>query len=358
MEILQKISDYIDNYPQLKLVLNIIIVLMVLIPLNIFIFRIFKKFWNEPSLHVRKAYRTLKIPILWAIISLALIFTVNIYIDQLDEKFGISVINILKISIILSLAFLLIRITRVIREVVIGRLEIDTEDNLKARKAATQLRIFEKFIIFIVVVIAIASSLMVFEQVRQLGVNLLASAGIAGIIVGFAAQKSIATVLAGIQIALTQPIRIDDVVIVEGEWGWIEEINLTYVVVKIWDLRRLIVPITYFIDKPFQNWTRTSANILGTVFLYLDYNTPVEPIRNELTRILENTSYWDGKVNNIQVTNTNNQTMEVRALMSAKDSPTAWNLRVHVREKLIEFMQKNYPESLPKIRIDKLSDPR
>jgi len=198
----------------------------------------------------------------------------------------------------------------------------------------------------------LAAILMTFDKVRYLGTSLLASAGVAGIILGFAAQRSIGTLLAGIQIAITQPIRLDDVVIVENEWGRIEEITLTYVVVRIWDKRRLIVPTTYFIEKPFQNWTRVSADILGTVFIYTDYQVPVDKLREEFTRILEKSELWDRKTNVMQVTNATDRTIEIRALMSAADSPTAWDLRVHVREKLITFLQENYPDSLPRTRIE------
>jgi small-conductance mechanosensitive channel len=186
--------------------------------------------------------------------------------------------------------------------------------------------------------------------VRQFGASILASAGIAGIVVGFAAQRSIATLLAGFQIALTQPIRIDDVVIVEKEWGRIEDITLTYVVVRVWDLRRLVVPITYFIEQPFQNWTRSSADILGTVFLYVDYSVPLEPLRAEFTRILEHSRFWDGKVNVLQVTNAKEQTLEIRALASAADASLAWDLRCEIREKLITFVQQTFPDSLPRLR--------
>ncbi|MGB2599197.1 MAG: mechanosensitive ion channel domain-containing protein, partial [Candidatus Omnitrophota bacterium] len=194
--------------------------------------------------------------------------------------------------------------------------------------------------------------LMTFEKVRQLGTSLLASAGIIGVILGFAAQKTLGNFIAGLQIALAQPIRIDDVVIVEDEWGWIEEITLTYVIVRIWDLRRLVVPISYFIEKPFQNWTRISADILGSVFIYADYTVPVKELRSELTRILEESQHWDKKVNGLQVTNTTAQTVEIRALMSSVDSPTAWNLRCEVREKLLEFLQKRFPECLPRTRVE------
>ena len=207
-------------------------------------------------------------------------------------------------------------------------------------------------VVVIVVLVAVASMLMVFDKVRQLGVSLLASAGVVGIILGFAAQKSIATLFAGIQIAITQPIRLDDVVIVEGEWGWIEEITLTYVVVKIWDLRRLIVPVTYFLDSPFQNWTRTSADILGTVFIYADYTVPIDKLRDELKRILDASPLWDKKAWCMQVTNAKEQTLELRALMSARNSPKAWDLRCEVREKLVEFVKANYPDKLPRVRVE------
>jgi small-conductance mechanosensitive channel len=194
--------------------------------------------------------------------------------------------------------------------------------------------------------------LMVFESVRQFGTSILASAGIAGIIIGFAAQRSISTLLAGFQIALTQPIRIDDVVIVENEWGRVEDISLTYVTVRIWDLRRLILPISYFIERPFQNWTRTSADILGTVFLHVDYTVPLQPLRDELDRILAASPLWDGKVKVLQVTDAKPQTLELRALASAADASAAWDLRCEIREKLIAFLQTHYPASLPRVRAE------
>jgi small-conductance mechanosensitive channel len=209
-----------------------------------------------------------------------------------------------------------------------------------------------KVVIFIVAVLTLGIVLMTFDKVRQLGTSILASAGIAGIVIGFAAQRSIANLLAGLQLAFTGPINIDDVVIVEGEWGRIEEMTLTYVVVRIWDLRRLILPITYFIEKPFQNWTRVSADILGTVYLYVDYTVPVQAIREELERLLKNSEKWDGKVCSLQITDSKEQVVELRALMSAADASKAWELRCLIREQLISFVQKNYPESLPRMRAE------
>ncbi|MDC6404064.1 mechanosensitive ion channel domain-containing protein [Maribacter flavus] len=252
---------------------------------------------------------------------------------------------------IFAMTWLIIGILKVMKQLIIHRYDVNTTDNLKARKIYTQFNILERIVIFIVIILAVGAALMSFQEIRELGLSIFASAGVAGIIIGFSAQKLIGTVLAGIQIAIAQPIKLDDVVIVEGEWGRIEEITLTYVVVKIWDKRRLIVPTPYFIEKPFQNWTKTSSDILGTVFLYTDYKVPFDALRAELTRILENTDLWDKEVNVLQVTDSKANYVEIRALMSAKDSPTAWDLRVHVREKLITFLQKNYPESIVHNRV-------
>lgn len=255
------------------------------------------------------------------------------------------------VLLIVSLAWTLIVVLRIIKWVFLEKYDTSQADNLRSRKFHTQFNILERILIFLIVIIAIGLILMLFEDVRQIGVSVFASAGVLGIIIGLAAQRAIAAVLAGLQIAITQPIRLDDVVIIENEWGRIEEIALTYVVVNIWDKRRLIVPSTWFFEKPFQNWTRTTSEILGTVFLYTDYHVSFDALREELTRLLKNTPLWDGKVNVLQVTDAKERSIEVRALMSAKDSGTAWDLRVFIREKLIEFLQKNYPESLPKTRV-------
>lgn len=269
---------------------------------------------------------------------------------KLSEEYILILKQTTSLFFIALVSFLLVKATYVLDEYVIGRFDIDQKDNLRARKVRTQLNVLKKIVIIVVCILALGTMLMTFEKVRQLGTTILASAGIIGIVVGMAAQRTIGTFIAGLQIAFTQPIRIDDVVIVENEWGRIEEITLTYVVVKIWDLRRLVVPITYFIEKPFQNWTRVTADLLGTVYIYVDYTVPVEEVRAELQKILKDSELWDGKVCVLQVTNTSEHTLELRALMSAKDASTAWSLRCHVREKLVEFIQKNHPESLPKLR--------
>ena len=245
-----------------------------------------------------------------------------------------------------------VKIVYILRDALLSRYDINTRDNVHARSMHTQMRVITNIMVVVIALLTISIILMSFSQVRHIGVSLLASAGILGIVIGFAAQKTLGNFIAGIQIAFAQPIRLDDVVIIEGEWGWIEEITLTFVVVRIWDLRRLVVPISYFLEKPFQNWTRTSADLLGTVFIYTDYTISVKDVRNELTRILENSSKWDKKVNVLQVTNATDKTVELRALMSAGDSPTMWDLRCEVREKLLDFLQQRFPGCLPRIRIE------
>jgi small-conductance mechanosensitive channel len=252
---------------------------------------------------------------------------------------------------IFAATWLVIGVLKVIKKLIIHNYDVSSSDNLKARKIYTQFNILERIIIFIVVILAIGLALMSFEEIREIGVSIFASAGVAGIIIGFSAQKLIGTILAGIQIAVAQPIKIDDVVIVEGEWGRIEEITLTYVVVKIWDKRRLIVPTPYFIEKPFQNWTKSSSDILGTVFLHMDYRVPFDALRKELATILESTDLWDGEASNIQITDSKATYVEVRAMVSARNASDAWDLRVLVRERLITFLQENYPDSIAHNRV-------
>jgi small-conductance mechanosensitive channel len=260
--------------------------------------------------------------------------------------------QVTSILVIAAVTWLAIAATRVGRTMLTDRFDVTAADNLQARKIHTQYDVLSKIIIALAVILGVASVLMTFDQVRQLGAGILASAGIVGIIVGFSAQKSLGTLFAGIQIAITQPIRLDDVVIVEGEWGRIEEITLTYVVVRIWDQRRLVVPITYFIEKPFQNWTRVSADLLGTVYLHVDHTVPLDDLRGELKRIVEGDERWDGRVAQIVMTDVTQTTVQVRALISAADSGRAWDLRCHVREKLVDFVRTNHPQALPRLRAE------
>lgn len=267
------------------------------------------------------------------------------------EDYGYAFRKTSTLMVIFAVTWLIINALHVVKTFLISRYDLDRTDNLKARKVVTQFTILERIFIFIVIVLAVGIALMSFEGIRQVGLSVFASAGVAGIIIGFSAQKMIGTILAGIQIALTQPIRLDDVVVVEGEWGRIEEITLTYVVVHIWDKRRLVVPTTYFIEKPFQNWTKSSSDLVGSVFLYTDYQVPFRALREELDQILRQTDLWDGEAANIQVTDSRADYVELRVLVSARDAPTTWNLRVLVREKLIEFLQREYPDSIARRRV-------
>ena len=275
----------------------------------------------------------------------------DLFTDHADGLLSL-LYNQSQILVIIGISWVLIVLIRTLKTAFLKRFDISIEDNLASRKVYTQINILEKVLIFIIILFALGMVLLSFESIKKIGIGLFASAGLAGIIIGLSAQKVVGSLLAGIQIAITQPFRIDDAVLVENEWGWIEEINLTYVVVRIWDKRRLVLPTTYFLEKPFQNWTRTSADITGSVFLYVDYTISFQVLRDELSRLLNESELWDRKVNVLQVTDSKESTLELRILVSAKNSPMAWDLRVYIREKMIEFIQKKYPESLPKTRIN------
>ena len=258
------------------------------------------------------------------------------------------VINkMVEIFLIISFANVLIGVIKVFEDYVYHSFDINKADNLKERKIRTQLQFIRRMAIAVIIILTACLILLNFNHLRKLGATLLTGVGVGGIIIGFAAQKSLGNLLAGFQIAFTQPLRIDDVLVVEGEWGRVEEITLTYVVLNIWDQRRLILPINYFIEKPFQNWTRNTADIMGTVFLYLDFTVPLDELRKELSRLLEINPLWDKRVKVLQVTNTSERTIEVRALMSASSSGNAFDLRCDVREGLVKFIQVNYPHSFP-----------
>jgi len=256
------------------------------------------------------------------------------------------------LALIVLVSWLAIKSTHVLRDLVTAQFDISVKDNLKARKIHTQLDVLCHILVVVVLIVALGTTLLIFEKGQQIGKTVLASAGIIGLVVGMAAQKTIGTVIAGLQIAFTQPIRLDDVVIVENEWGRIEDITLTYVVVSIWDQRRLIVPVTYFIEKPFQNWTRTTAELLGTVFLYTDYTVPVDAVRQALQDILNKAPKWDKRLCVLQVTNATEKTLELRALVSAANASDAWDLRCQVREQLLAYIQESHPDALPKTRAE------
>ncbi len=257
----------------------------------------------------------------------------------------------------LALGWLLISAVYMVEDLMMLRYDISSADNLKARRVRTQLQLLRRMAIMLLVVVDAGLILSLFRdsQIWHYGAGLLASAGLASLVLATAAKSTASNLLAGLQIALTEPIRLDDVVIVQGEWGKIEEITTTYVIVAIWDYRRLVVPLTYFIEQPFQNWTREHADLMGTSFLYVDYTVPVPALRAELTRVLESSPLWDRKINACQVTNLSEHTMEIRCLMSARNSGEQFDLRCLVREAMIEFIQKNYPDAFPRTRFSAIS---
>jgi small-conductance mechanosensitive channel len=229
---------------------------------------------------------------------------------------------------------------------------MEVADNLQARRIQTQTRVIARVLMGAIILLGLSAMLLSFDPVKQIGRTLLASAGIVGLVAGIAAKPVFGNLIAGLQIALTQPIRLDDVVIVEGEWGRIEEIGSAYVVVRIWDERRMVVPLSWFIENPFQNWTRRSADLLGTAFLWLDYRTPVAAVRSELERICRNEPLWDGRVCVTQVTETSERTIQVRLLVSARNSGDAFDLRCIVRERMIDFLMREHPYALPRLRAE------
>ncbi len=247
--------------------------------------------------------------------------------------------QVLSIASIIGVAWLLLRVFAFVESVIQLRYKDSDPVNIEARRVATNVSLVRKMLNVLVIILAISGVLMTFDTVRQIGLSILASAGLAGVVMGFAAQRSLQTLIAGIQIAIAQPVRLDDIVVVENEAGKVEEITLTYVVVRLWDQRHIIVPITWFIDKPFQNWTRNSTELTGAVLLHVGYGIPVEDVRAELERIVAAHPLWDRRIVRLEVTNAVRRYMELRALVSSGNSNDLWTLRCDVREKLIEFIR-------------------
>lgn len=237
-------------------------------------------------------------------------------------------------------------------DVISARYRLDVEDNLAARRVQTQAQVLHRIVIVIVSIVTLSVMLMTFPQIKHIGISLLASAGLVGLVIGTAMKSSLSSLIAGVQIAFTQPIRLEDAVVVEGEWGWVEEIGSTYVIVRLWDLRRMVLPLSYFLEHPFQNWTRSSAHLIGSVFFYVDYTVPVEEVRKELRRIVQNNPKWRGQVCVLQVTDATANAIQLRALVDARDSNSAWDLRCEVREALIQFLQEKHPHGLPRVRTE------
>jgi small-conductance mechanosensitive channel len=273
-------------------------------------------------------------------------------IAPLPPGWGEIVRQVLSVGFIALLGWMALTAFHVWMVVHLRRFKLDAPDNLLARKHVTQTRMLQRVANVLIVVVTASIALMTFDSVRQYGVSLLASAGAAGLIVGLALQPVLKNLIAGIQLAITQPIRIDDALIVEGEWGNVEEITSTYVVVRLWDWRRMILPLSYFIEKPFQNWTRENADLIGTVMLYVDHTAPVAEIRRKTAEVLNASPLWDKRVMAVQVTDFRQTTMEVRILASAGTAPQAFDLRCEIREKIIAFLQQEHPHALPRFRME------
>ncbi|WP_449284729.1 mechanosensitive ion channel family protein [Marinobacter sp. PE14] len=254
------------------------------------------------------------------------------------------------LMLILAITWAAVRLTSAIGEVIVALNPVLEGQWKRARKVETQTRFLVRALNILIVIIGLGAALMTFESVQHMGASLLASAGVGGLILGFAARPVLSNLLAGMQIALTQPFRIDDVLYVQGEWCWVEEVTATYVVLRVWDLRRLVVPLQWFIENPFQNWSRNTAELLGTVFIWVDYTMPVEPLRQEFTRLLNESGLWDGEFSSVQVTDSSDQAIQVRFLMSAANSSKNWDLRCAVREGMVTFIQEHYPAQLPRLR--------
>jgi small-conductance mechanosensitive channel len=301
---------------------------------------------NRPILEALLPYSKNSLYLLAMI--LALPFLVPDFLKNPSLDFIIN-----KMSIVLGiwvLAWLVMQLIVALEKTTLDRFHQNLSNDFRARRIYTQARVFKRIAMFIVSILAIAMTLMAFDSIREVGMSILASAGLATVVLGFAAQKTLGNLFAGIQIAITQPIRINDTVTLENELGTVEEISLTYVVVRIWDLRRLIVPINYFLEKPFQNLTRTSTNLLCPILFFADYSLPIDTIRKKFMEILKASKFWDQQVATLQVTDVQENMIKVRALASAKDSASSWNLRCEILEKLIAFINQHYPQSLPRIR--------
>ncbi|AFL90217.1 small-conductance mechanosensitive channel [Terriglobus roseus DSM 18391] len=264
-----------------------------------------------------------------------------------------NVREVLALVMVCSMGWFAVGAVYVLQGVLYRRYDINAENNVDARRFRTQFQLLRRIVVAFIIVVTLAACAYTFHDDRlwRAGTGLLASAGLASLILASAAKSTVGNFLAGMQIALTQPIRIDDVVVVNGEWGRVEEINSAYVVIKIWDLRRLIVPLSWFIENSFTNWTRDSSDILGTAFLYLDYSVPVEPLRQKLLEIARSTRQWDGNVCGLQVTDLREHTMELRCLMSARNSSESFDLRCIVREEMMKFVRENYPDAFPTARF-------
>lgn len=304
----------------------------------------------RPFPTVEAMVRQCDAPSAWVLPLLLVQFVLRSAPDQMGGMAALR--HAVSLFLIFSLTWLAIRAVRGLAEGVLLRYPVNVEDNLMARRIHTQTKVLMRSMMVAVVLVGVSAMLMTFPSARALGASLLASAGLAGLVAGMAARPVLSNLIAGVQLALTQPIRLDDVLIVEGEWGTVEEITGTYVVLRLWDWRRMVVPLQWFTERPFQNWTRTNSEIMGSVYWWVDYRLPLAPLRAELERLCRNAPEWDGKVVVLQVTDADERAMRLRALVTARDSGKCWDLRCRVREGIIDFIQREYPQYLPRVRAE------
>jgi small-conductance mechanosensitive channel len=349
--IARRIVASIDWLPPWTVSLVVLVACTILaLMLHRILFRLATRVVSDRDLFWRSLVQRTEGPIRLALVIFGLAFGVTVAPLTLGQSDLIR--HLLLVCFIALLGWVALTVLHIWTTIYLRRFKLDSEDNLLARKHATQSRILRRVAAILIVMVTTASALMTFEGVRQYGVSLLASAGAAGIVLGLALQPLLKNLVAGIQLAVTQPIRLEDAVIVEGEWGNVEEITATYVVVRLWDWRRMVLPLSYFIEKPFQNWTRESATLIGTAFLHVDYTAPVEVMRRKLQEIAAASPLWDKRVVNMQVTDLRSATMEIRMLVSASNAGRTFDLRCEVREKMITFLQAEYPTALPRGRAE------
>ncbi len=317
--------------------------------LSKFAFSVLLKRFSRASNYIRDSLRTHLGGRMSSFLPLILFYGSLSFLQVSGEAMSL-LSQVLEVLLILNLGWLLVKTLNVFEDIFFQAYKVRRDKYLKERKIRTQIQFLKKAIGVLIFVLAIAAILLSFESVQKIGTTLLTSTAIIGIVLGLAAQKTIGNLIHGFQIAFTQPIKIDDTVIVEGEWGEVEEITLTYVVVKVWDKRRLILPISYFIERPFQNWTRNSEDLMGEVDLYLDPRMPLDPLREKLNAWVQQHGHWDGRACRLQVVDLSERSMRVKAIVSASDSNKAWDLKCDLREALLGFLRDHYPEHLPRIQ--------
>jgi small-conductance mechanosensitive channel len=288
----------------------------------------------------------------WPWLAVLLVTANRVGLSTVPQTGAVAVaLEVLHVLLIAATSWLVVKVLLVMEDALFQRLRIDVPDNRRRRRARTQIAILRRLTAVTVALLALATMLTTFTPLRTLGASLFASAGVAGVLVGLAAQTTLTNVLAGLQLAWTDMLRFDDVVLVENQWGRVEELTLTYVVLRLWDERRLVLPTTYFTRTPFENWSRRETRVLGAVLLHVDYRTPLAELRAEARRLVESSPLWDRRDWVVQVVDTTPSTMVVRVLASSADAPSSWDLRCEIREGLIVFLTNRYPYALPHARL-------